>query len=116
MLFCVPWTLSGMNHVAGPLQKWYRQHKKEAPATLHRPEQKQQLARAKRCTSSITMTSPRVAVNSSIYVGLRLVEFAKLKLRPSLWNIWSFVDVLYWQLKEASDTLPQPTCVSSAQH
>ncbi|CAE7752513.1 RNF213 [Symbiodinium necroappetens] len=29
-----------------------------------------------------------------------LVEFAKLKLRPSLWNIWSFVDVLYWQLKE----------------
>ncbi|CAK9021977.1 unnamed protein product [Durusdinium trenchii] len=29
-----------------------------------------------------------------------LVETAKLQLRPSLWNLWAFVDVLYWQLKE----------------
>jgi hypothetical protein len=31
----------------------------------------------------------------------RLVDAAKLSLRPSLWNLWAFVDVLYWQLKEA---------------
>ena len=31
----------------------------------------------------------------------RLVDAAKLQLRPSLWNLWAFVDVLYWQLKEA---------------
>ena len=32
----------------------------------------------------------------------RLVDAAKLSLRPSLWNLWAFVDVLYWQLKEAA--------------
>ncbi|CAE7897813.1 RNF213 [Symbiodinium microadriaticum] len=37
-----------------------------------------------------------------------LVEFAKLKLRPSLWNIWSFVDVLYWQLKEEGAPQAKP--------
>ena len=31
----------------------------------------------------------------------RLVDAAKLSLRQSLWNLWAFVDVLYWQLKEA---------------
>ena len=29
------------------------------------------------------------------------MDAAKLSLRPSLWNLWAFVDVLYWQLKEA---------------
>ena len=36
----------------------------------------------------------------------RLVEAAKLQLRPSLWNLWAFVDVLYWQLKEAGSLGP----------
>ena len=35
------------------------------------------------------------------WLVVRLVDAAKLALRPSLWNIWAFVDVLYWQLKEA---------------
>ena len=42
--------------------------------------------------------------------GTRLVDAAKLSLRPSLWNLWAFVDVLYWQLKEAGNESQKSDC------
>ena len=44
---------------------------------------------------------------------MRLVEAAKLKLRASLWNLWAFVDVLYWQLREVHhpESVANQACV-----
>ncbi|CAE8647524.1 unnamed protein product [Polarella glacialis] len=42
-----------------------------------------------------------------------LVEHAKVQLRPSLWNLWAFVDVLYWQLREVHhpDSVVNQACM-----